>query len=358
MNRRAILGSLVLPDRVIRDGVVIIADGMIEYAGPSVGVALPETCIDVGDRLVAPGFVDIHCHAGGKIMANDDPAGVAAYQRSHGTTGLLLTFYRNLPNEVVLEAFQKVKACKAPSILGVHMEGPYLNPDYGSKKQPFAPVDPTFYRQLINFGLVRQWTYAPEMEGTSAFAREIAAAGIVPAIGHSAASPAQVDQAVRDGARIVTHLMNATGCSITPTRYGGTIEVSFDIAAMRHSNVFFEVIFDSECIHVRREMVEFIIKSAGIDFVVGITDCMAGGLDDGRDINIDNGELCGSKLTMSGVARNFLSLGLPLHEVFKVVSLNPAKAIRMDHLVGSLTKGRRADLLLIDPEIKNVEVVE
>ncbi len=358
MNRRAILGALVLPDRVIRDGAVIIADGIIEYAGPSVGVALPETRIDVGDRLVAPGFVDIHCHSGGQAMSHDDPAAVAAYQRRTGTTGLLLTFYRNLSNEQVLEGLRKIKESKIPNVLGVHMEGPYLNPEYGSKKQPWTPVDPEFYRQVIASGLVRQWTYAPEMEGTSAFAREIAAAGIVPAIGHSAASPAQVDQAVRDGAGIVTHLMNATGCSVSPTRYGGTIEVSFDIAAMRHHNIFFEVIFDRDCIHVRREMVEFIIKSAGIDFVVGITDCMAGGVDDGRDVTIENGGLCGSRLTMASVARNFRSLGLPLHEVFKVVSLNPAKAIRMDKLVGSLTKGRRADLLLIDAELNNVEVVE
>lgn len=358
MTRRAILGDLVLPDRVLRGGAVVVADGIIEYAGPADGVALPDDQIQAGDRLVAPGFVDIHCHSGGDAMSHDDPEAVAAYQRRFGTTGLLLTFYRNLSDDEVLEGLRKIKACPAPSILGVHMEGPYLNPEYGSKKQPFADVDPAFYRQVIDSGLVRQWTYAPEMPGTSAFAREIAAAGIVPAIGHSAASPAEVDQAVRDGARIVTHLMNATGSSISPTRYGGTIEVSFDIAAMRHNNVFFEVIFDRECIHVRREMVEFILKACGVDFVVGITDCMAGGTDDGRDVTIENGALCGSRLTMSSVARNFLSLGLPLHDVFKVVSRNPARAIGMDDCVGSLLKGRRADLLLIDAELNNVEVVE
>ncbi len=358
MNRRAIIGDLVLPDRILRGGAVVIADGVIEYAGPADGATLPDNQIQAGDRLIAPGFVDIHCHAGAGVMSHDDPAAVAAYHRRHGTTGLLLTFYRSLSNDQVLEGLQKIAACQAPNVLGVHMEGPYLNPEYGAKKQPFSPVDPVFYRQVINSGLVRQWTYAPEMPGTSAFAREIAAAGIVPAIGHSAASPAEVDQAVRDGARIVTHLMNATGCSISPTRYGGTIEVSFDIAAMRHDKLFFEVIFDREGIHVRREMIEFILKTAGMDFVVGITDCGVGGLDDGRDVVGQGRALSGTRLTMSGVARNFLSLGLPLQDVFRIVALNPARAIGMGDRIGSLAQGRRADLLLIDAEINNIEVVE
>lgn len=358
MNKRAIIGDLILPDRILRGGAVVVADGLIEYAGPADDATLPDNQLQAGRRLIAPGFVDIHCHAGGTTMSHEDPATAAAYHHQHGTTGLLLTFYRNLSDNEVLEGLQKIKSCKAPNILGVHMEGPYLNPEYGSKKQSFAPVDPTFYRQVIDFDRVRQWTYAPEMPGTSAFAQEIAAAGIVPAIGHSAASPAEVDQAVRDGARIVTHLMNATGCSIQPCRSGGIVEVSFDVAAMRHRNLFFEVIFDRECVHVRREMIEFILRAVGVDSVVGITDCMAGGVDDGRDIAIVNGELSGSRLTMNHVARNFLSLGLPLQDVFKVVSLNPARAIGMSDRVGSLQKGRRADLLLIDAELNHVEVIK
>ncbi len=361
MKRRAITGKLVLPDHVLSGGAVVFTDGIIEYAGPADDVELPANRVDAGERLIAPGFVDIHCHGGGGVMGHEDPGAVAEFHRRHGTTSLLCTFYRNLSHDAIAEGLRKVAECKAPNLAGVHMEGPYLNPEYGSKMVPGETVDEHFYKPILETGLVRQWTYAPEMPGTSKFARDVAKAGTVPAIGHSAASPAKVAEAVCDGTRIVTHLMNATGCSVTPTRYAGTLEVSFDIAAMVFDELYFELILDKAGIHVRHEMVDFIIKAVGLDRLVGVTDHMplsGGGAGDDSDVTIENGELCGSRLTMDSVARNFRALGLDTAEVFRVVSLNPARAINIDDSVGSLERGKRANILLVDELFKEVEIVE
>ena len=116
---------------------------------------------------------------------------------------------------------------------------------------------------------------------------------------------------------------------------------------------------------MRPEMVKLAIKTAGVDRIVGITDSSYGSNPDGTrppeddyDVSFVNGELAGSKLTMDAVARNFKALGLSLVDVFKIVSENPAKAIRMSDTVGSLREGRHGDVLIIDEDINVKEVIK
>jgi N-acetylglucosamine-6-phosphate deacetylase len=241
------------------------------------------------------------------------------------------------------------------NIVGAHMEGPYLNPKYGAHCADSCVVDAEKYRQYIASGIVKQWTSAPEVEGVMDVISELCENGIVPAIGHSAASPDEVKEAQRRGARIVTHLFDATGASVSPTRYAGTVETSFDAAALVCHNLYYEIICDSKGIHVRPDMVRLAIKTAGIDKIIAVTDCCTGGIEDGSDVNILDGELIGSRMTMDQAAKNFYALGLTVPEVFRVTSANPAYAIGLGY-AGVLHEGKRGDLLILDNEL-NLEKV-
>lgn len=353
-----VYGRLLLGDVIIEEGAVAVENGIIKYSGGAEGAPVTGDVISA-DGIIAPGFVDIHCHAGGEYYAYEDPEYVAGYHLSHGTTGMLLTFYRDLGHENTVRYVKNVRSVMGGSsnVLGVHLEGPYLNPMYGSAAGYETPVCPEKYRELAETGIIRQWTYAPEVEGTEEFLRYIVKKGIVPAIGHSAASPEQVYAAERGGARIVTHLYDATGSSVSPSRWGGTIETSFCSATLLCDSLYYEIICDRRGIHVRPDMVKLTIKTVGVDRIVGITDACTGSSDD-SDVNFVGDDLTGSKLTMDAVARNFKALGLSLCDVFKIVSENPARAIRMSDRVGSLREGRRGDILIIDEDINVKEIIK
>lgn len=354
----SLLGKVVLGDEIIENGAVVVSNGVIEYSG-HISDAPRLLCPYDIDGIIGPGFVDIHCHAGGDFYAYEDPAKMAFHHLKHGTTSLLCTFYRHLSHEQLLECINMIKdeMTRSSNIVGVHLEGPYLNPMYGSGEAVERPILRSEYMQYINSGIIRQWTYAPELDGTKELLSDMCAAGIVPAIGHSAASPEDVKYAAEHGARIVTHLYDATGYSVSPTRCAGTIEVSFNTAALIQDNLYYEIICDKEGMHVRPELVRLTVKAVGAERIVGITDACTGG-DDGNDLNFVNGELTGSKMTMDRVARNFLALGFSVPEVFKITSLNPSRAIRMESTIGSLDAGKCADILITDSEFNIKKIIK
>lgn len=358
-NALSLSGNLVFPDR-IEKGRIAVDNGRIVSICPISHAPLSEKELDCGEDYISPGFVDIHCHAGGDWWAYENPEKMARYHLRHGTTGLLCTLYRDVPREKIFRTAEKVKELMqaGSNILGLHLEGPYLNPEYGSGSVGCAgeKVDPKQYLPLADTGVIRQWTFAPEVEGTDVFLKDIVSRGIVPAIGHSSASPGQIAAAEKGGARIVTHLFDATGTSISPTRYDGTIEPSFNCGALICEHLYYEIICDRGGVHVRPELLKLAVKTVGIDRIVGVTDACTGDPEENADVNFVNGELMGSKLTMESVARNFYALGFSVPEIFRMVSFNPAKAIGMENEIGSLAIGKRADLLVLDENLnlKNV----
>ncbi len=351
-------GRVVLPECVVDDGAVAVENGKIVFAGSKCDLAAPVGEIhDFGGKYIAPGFVDIHCHAGGQYWCHEDPEGMSKFHLAHGTTSLLCTIYRGFTHEVLLSHVRTVKNAMASfgNIKGVHLEGPYLNPSFGA-----SPVDEgqaikrEEYMEIAAEGVVRQWTCSPEVEGTLQFVKDIAGAGIVPAMGHSCAAPHEVYAAADAGAKIVTHLFDATGSSIDPTEYDGTIEVSFDCAALLCDDLYYEIICDSKGVHVRGDMVRLAVKTVGVDRIIGVTDACTGD-DSDTDINVIDGELYGSKLTMDKVAKNFKALGFTVPEVFRITAATPAKVCRLDS-VGTLEEGKDADILILSDELDLLEV--
>ncbi len=354
-----LLGTLILPDRVVENGAVCVRDGVIVYSGSA--SSAPE-CGEVRRHagLIAPGFVDIHCHAGGTVWSHDDPGEVADYHLAHGTTTMLETFYRDLGQAGMLDGVAKVKSAMEThkNIYGVHLEGPYLNPAYGAETGIAAVVRREDYMALADSGIIRQWTYAPEEAGTDEFLADIVKCGIVPAIGHSAASPEDVARAEMGGARIVTHLFDATGCYREAPEYTGTKDVTFDDAVLLADNFYYEIICDKAGIHVRPEKLHLACKTVGCERIVAITDSCADGSIKG-DVNVNaEGELMGSYLTMEAAAKNFRALGFTLPEVFGFTSNNGAAALGIADRVGSLTIGHAADILLLTDKLDVVEVIK
>lgn len=351
MNTYTLFGRVVTFDRVIENGAVAVRDGKIEFAGEK--DELPCSIGEIFDftgETIMPGFVDIHCHAAPGVWSHEDPVKMAEYHKNHGTTSLICTYYRDIPHDTLVKALSELKEAMktATTIKGAHLEGPYLNPEYGTGRlDEGEKVDREKYMQLAASGVIKQWTYAPEVKGTDAFARDIVKCGIVPAIGHSSASPADVARAEKDGARIVTHLFDATGKAIDPPSFDGTIEASFNVAALICDNFYYEIILDKHRVHVRSELLRLAVKTVGVDRIIGITDSCADGEDPQSEINVINGELYGSQMTMDRVAANFFDEGYSLPEVSRITSYTPSRAVGLEN-VGKIEKGYDADIVVVD----------
>lgn len=361
------IGCTVLPDGIRENWLTGTDGGSIVCSAPADSARAKEFLAKrseqeitrlPADRLLAPAFVDIHCHAGDGIFSYEDPKFVMDFHRKHGTGSMLHTLYRDIGHEGMLCGIEKIKTLMQTDrgVLGVHLEGPYLNPAYGCKVNGKGDTpEPEKVRELLNTGVIRMWTYAPEVEGTDAFCREIVSHGVVGAIGHSAASLADVQRAAKDGATVVTHLFDATGMTDGPITYRGTKNLTFDEACMLEDGFFYEIINDRVGIHVRHEMIRLLVKTVGKEKVVAITDCFGGEQESGGDVNIQGGEISGSRMTMLDAARNFLAMGYSLSDVFGFVAKNPAKAIHAEALVGSIEEGKQDKLLCVSPDLSTVE---
>ena len=354
-------GNVVTNEVVLPDLFVTVDNGTITYVGkeePKDG-----KIVDYSGKYILPGYIDIHCHASAKNMATDDPKEVAEYHLSYGTTSMLLTYYRDVPHEKLLTCLEQVKGLIGKSnVIGAHLEGPILNANRGTGsglKQEFP--DKTKYMKYIESGVVRQWTCSPEVDGVADMIKDISAAGIVPAIGHSDASYLQVKSAYDSGARLTTHIFDATGITRDESTMGGTEDVSFDEACMLMDDMYYEVICDKNWVHVKKEKLALLVKTVGIDRVIAITDSFLSDGNTDSDINVfykadGRASLSGSKLTMDRVAANLFSAGYSPVEVAKMTSYNAAKLLTLSDR-GEIAVGKRADLVIADEHMSLVDVI-
>lgn len=364
MFEYAILGKVVTLDNVIEDGVVVVRGDKILYAGEKSEAKLPKDVIDTKGKIIAPGFVDIHCHVGNDFLDTDEnDEEVLKKMIQNGTTGILYSLFGSISHEKTLELITLIKnrmeAYK--TVLGVHMEGPYLNPLHGSGlfDRPLPSANKKEHDEIIKTNMVKMWTFAPEVPGTDEFLKDIKAAGIVPAIGHTAISAKEVMEIAKEGVEVITHMFCATG-DIPAPKYADTKAVSFDHGAMLCDNLFYEIICDKEGCHVPHELIKLLIKTVGIDRVIGITDFVCWE-EAGKDVSFVyyKGEerLNGSAMSMLSVARNFSTLGLSLNEVFRVTSYNPSRAIKVDNKMGSLQAGKLANIIITDESFNECKTI-
>lgn len=360
--------ELVLHDHFMPNAVLFIDNGVITGYGEMSKTEIPDGCdiIDAKGLYVAPGFVDIHTHAGGQTEFKDDPIPAAAHYLRHGTTTVLAALYFSMDADRYVQAIDRVTSVMetplAPNLCGIYMEGPYLNPKFGSdrKNNPWCgPIDKAVYSKLIEHcgKAVKVWALAPEREGIEEFVKDAKAANpdVRFSVAHSEAAPEQIEALMKYGLCIGTHHTNATG---DRPRYSETRGVCVDETVNYNKDIYAELICDRLGIHVHPYMLRLVRQIKGNDRIILISDAVVfdgpvpKGYEEATDINFDFiGEIAGSKLTLDVACNNMMKhTGASLVDVFNYASYNPAKALGMTDR-GEISVGKRADLVFVDHKV-------
>lgn len=370
MNRVALLPSRVLtPAGFEADRGVILEQGRIAAVTPC-GECPPN--IDKrkleGDLL--PGFIDLQVNGGGGILFNDHPTvdGIAAIGTAHrrfGTTGFLPTLISDdlTAIERAIAAVDAAMDSGAPGVLGIHLEGPFLNPARKGihDAAKFRILDAEAIELLSSLKRGRTLvTLAPELAPRGAI-RALVERGIVVAAGHTAASYEDVQAGFVEGLSGFTHLFNAM--TQLGSREPGTVG-----AALESTRSWCGLIVDGH--HVHPATLRIALAAVGAERLALVTDAMPtvgwdrktfrlGGVPivarDGRLAGPD-GTLAGSDLNMGEAVRNAERLmGVDRAVAVRMASAVPASIMGLSGEVGSITAGLRADLVLADPSGKIVE---
>jgi N-acetylglucosamine-6-phosphate deacetylase len=342
---------------------------IVDLAAPATGAPTlqAEGCV------ILPGFVDLHIHgsAGADVMdANSTAlATMARFLATRGVTSFLATTM-TAPHAATLAAVRAVAAHGAEvsggaRILGVHLEGPYLSPQFPGA-QPASLIRPpnlAEFHQLADAGPVRMITLAPEVSGAHDLIRAARARGITVVLGHTNATYVECQQAVALGVSQATHTYNAMRG--LHHREPGTLG-----AVLSDDCLFAQLIADN--IHVHPAAMQILARCKGVERTLLITDAIrAAGLPPGeyelggQPVTVQNGEcrladgtLAGSILTMERALVNFLAVtGLSLAAAWPVTSRTPAQSLGLAGEIGSLTPGARADLVLLDDRFEVVATV-
>jgi N-acetylglucosamine-6-phosphate deacetylase len=380
-------GNLILPDRLL-DGFVFISGNRIHDAGSGPGPIkqFAGEVIDLGGNYLSPGFVDLHVHGGAGADFMDATAeafrAVCQVHLRHGTTSLLPTSTVASHKQIVAflqqcRRFQHEDTGGA-KVLGAHFYGPYFA-EQARGCHPQAPIRPPVEKEIAEFlafaDCIRTATVAPELPGAKEFVEACVAHGIRCNAGHSHATFAQMEEAVRWGVRHVDHLFCAMSdrarlrqTQTYPMR-GGVLE-----ATLFFDELTTEVIADGK--HLQAELLKLAYKIKGPDRLTLVTDCnraldmpdgqyIFGPLDggeriirrDGVGLMPDGSALASGVMGMDHMVRTFHRLtGVPLVETIRMATLTPARIAGVDGEVGSIEFGKRADFVVLDREL-NVRAV-
>lgn len=368
--KAVINAQIVLESGIIWDGGILIDNDEIKNFGKNIEIPEDAEIIDAGGAYVGPGFVDIHVHGGGGYNTIHEPKEAAEHFLKHGETTILATPSYNKNFKEFLDGIRLIKKemSNLRNVRGMYMEGPYTNPKYGSHSDlnPWRhPINPDEYKVLVDEAgeLAKVWTIAPEREGIFEFveyAKKVNPDAVI-AVGHSEAAPEQIRSLGKYRPSLMTHAMNATGR--LPVG-GGLRAYGPDEYCFKEQDMYAELISDSCAIHVHPDMQRFLLHTKGINRIVLVTDSTSytnanpekyAHID---DLNFDhNGCLAGSKMTMDMACRNIMThTNCGIAQAFIMASTNPSKVIGMYDEIGSIDKGKKADLVFVDDKfnVKNV----
>ena len=363
-------GKIILPDSIVEGRALLFDEKII---GLSETVPEGAEIIDAKGRYVAPGLVDIHIHGYlGEDTSDGSVEGIRKMAEGvvkNGVTAWLPTTM-TVPYDDLRRAFNAVRTLmdkknnpKGAQIMGVHAEGPFINP---SKKGAQAveyirPADAPFL--IENSDVIRIVTLAPEMPGALDCIREVTEkTSILVSMGHTAANFETAKAGIEAGVRHATHLFNA----MTPLNHRDPGVVG---AALADDRVSTELIADT--FHISPDLFGLVAKVKG-DNLILITDCTrAGGLEDGEytlggqpifvkgiECRLADGTIAGSVLKLNNAVRNMREhTSLPLEQIVRMASINAARCIGLDKTKGSLEAGKDADIILADESFAVSETI-
>jgi len=361
----ALIGARVLTDGGWREDLAVLVEGeriaaLCPVTDPRVQRAERH---DLAGKTLLPGFIDSQVNGGGGVLFNAAPdvegiRAIAAAHRRHGTTGLLPTLISDSA-EVMATAIAAVDAAIAaqvPGVLGIHIEGPYIAPTRKGVHQESSLRVPDAREISLTTSLRRGrtlLTLAPEQVPVESL-RQLQAAGVILAVGHTAGDYASVRRALEAGVRGFTHLFNA----MTPLQGRAPGAVG---AALEDRESWCGVIVDGHHVHPASLKVALAAKPRGKVFLV--TDAMppVGGPDQSFVLNGEtiwvrdgaartaDGVLAGSVISMIDAVRNCVGLlGLPLEEAARMAATYPAEFLGLEKTHGRIAPGYRADFTVVD----------
>ncbi|WP_119387860.1 N-acetylglucosamine-6-phosphate deacetylase [Taklimakanibacter lacteus] len=367
MKRFALTGARLFDGEQFHDGMaVVIADGRIEKLVTASKLDGAITATDLAGGILAPGFIDAQVNGGGGALLNGDPSiatirRMAEAYRVFGTTSLLPTVITDAPEIIraAAEAVARARRENVPGVIGIHIEGPFLDPRRQGAHPPehireITPADIAWLKEL-DCGIVLL-TVAPSHVSPDAI-RELSAAGIIVSLGHSDATAREANAALAAGARGFTHLYNAM--SQLQHREPGMVG-----AALADRESYCGIIADGHHVDPLALKVALAAKPRGRLFLV--TDAMppaAGGPPSfelqGRKITarngrleLDNATLAGSILTMDEAVRYCVDqLGVDLAEALRMAALYPAAFLRKDRELGRILPGYCANLVHLTDDL-------
>lgn len=366
--------TIVMKDYLIPNGTILIDGDTIREFGKGKEIALPDGCeiIDAEHLYVGPGLIDIHTHAVDNKWIFEEPEACAKHLLLHGVTGVLPALYNNLNKQDYLQAIDNICSAKErgafENFVGFYMEGPYLSPKYGASaafNQWAGEIKESDYKEVVDKAGkdVKVWVVAPEREGIEpfmAYAKQVNPS-VRFSVGHSEANFEEIENVKKYGVCLLTHCMNATG---RVSSWKGTRACGPDEACFLDDDMYAELICDSLGVHVNPDLQRLIIKIKGWDKLILISDSFVSdyapqkGLEHVTDVSFDeNGDLSGSKLTMNVACRNLIKhTGCSMVQAFWAASRNPARVLGLDGEIGTIEKGKKANLVFVDSDL-NVEKV-
>jgi N-acetylglucosamine-6-phosphate deacetylase len=380
----AFCGTVVLPERLMSKGVVVVDNGRIVAVGPRCDVALPAgiEIVDALDGYISPGFVDIHTHGGaGSDYMDGTPEAVRVANRAHlrhGTTTVFPTTTTGTPAQLsaMLDAVEAVRgqwtAEDGARIAGVHWYGPYFATDkVGAHPRGFERnPDPAEYAPALARGIIRSATCAAELPGAVEFCRAASAAGCLVTCGHSNACWSELAEVYDAGMRHVDHFWNAMSSTDSIRKRLGTPQRgSMAEFVLYHSEMSTEVIADG--FHHAPEMLQFAYRMKGSARLCLVSDCSRA-LDMPRGVYRIGHHQTGEPFEHNGVvgvlpgghtlASSIFALDhmvrvmardtdAGLAQVIRMASLTPAERTGFAHDRGSLERGKLADIVILSHDL-------
>lgn len=370
---------LIYPTEIVDNSYVYVEGKQIISCGQGgINVSSDTLQIDVMGNYLSPGFIDLHVHGGGGHDFMDGTTEaflkIAETHVQFGTTGMCPTTLtadrENLFSVLDAYANSLVLNKKGSTFLGMHLEGPYLAMSQRGAQDPkyIRNPDPKEYRSILAYSAhIVRWSAAPELPGALEFAKYLTSKNVLVALAHTDAIYEEVVEGFNHGFSLATHFYSAMS-GITrknAARYAGVIEAGYLIDEMD-----VEIIADG--IHVPAPLLKLIYKIKGADHIALITDSMRaaampegpsilGRKEDGLAVIVedavaklpDRSAFAGSVATMDKLLRNYINLAdVSLTEVIKMMSLTPARILKIEDTKGSISTNKDADLVILNNQLQ------
>jgi N-acetylglucosamine-6-phosphate deacetylase len=369
-------GTIITPFRYVRNGTLLIEDGVI--LGIHEGnVDFPDAqIVDAGGNYIAPGFIDLHIHGGGGHDFMDGTVQaflkIAETHAQYGTTALVPTTLTSEKEDLLqtLDNYETANAAnlKGAQFLGMHLEGPYFALSQRGAQDPryIRNPDPAEYEEVLAYSSsITRWSAAPELPGAIDFGKRLRQKGIIAAVAHTDAIYEEVLEAYENGYTLATHLYSAMSGVTRKNafRYAGTIESAFLL------DMDVEIIADG--VHLPAPLLKLIYKIKGPDRIALITDAMRaagmpegestlGSLKNGLKVIVEDGvaklpdrtSFAGSVSTTDRLVRNMVRMAdVSLLDSVRMMTATPARIMGVDHKKGTLVAGKDADIVIFDENI-------